>query len=634
MNPPATQALPAGDALRLERDPADRLDDLLATPPEGGFSSVLLTVVDVTVPHTIDHLHPAVSLEQAQLRQVPLARLSALAPLCPSVALCSPLALVATGNPDLVREIAASLGAQARAAGVAAVLLPPVELADRREDLADSYGCEPYLAGRIAVALVRGSSGQRSEPGVALLLEAGRALLAGPEADEAAGDYRADRLEPIAEVVRDGGLRALVLNRLPAGPLDRDDLRTELGNDELLLLAASDVPVPDEPERERWQEQLRIDGVVQSGAETTAADWFSDLGERESKRRAARLLKLKLRLGLLDAPPPPLPAVEDNEALETRLALGAAVVLKDDGLLPVSAGSRVLVVSAADLDAQAQARLATSLGQASFPAQLEVVDAAALAADPDDAQERLLAIAEQVDLITLLLEAGETSPLLLSTLASARAPLVVLSLGSKPSPLHGQLAKVPGWLQLFGPRQKSLELLPALLDGTRIASGRLPLDHYEPAFAPGWGGPGSAISYSDFSGPTSADSFSVIVLTLVLSNQVQRTVVEIPQIYLRGRKDTEHPEEDRLLGFTRCVLKAGERLRVRYQLDASLLAAPTDDGQWNVSPGVVSLYLGRARGNVESALDIELTGEARTLPQHQRVSTLTSIEPIGSRQEE
>src|SRR6516165_11685890 len=76
----------------------------------------------------------------------------------PSSCLPCPSALGATWNPELVREVAAALGAEARSKGVDILLAPTINL--MRTPLGgrgfECFGEDPVLTARMAVAFVRG----------------------------------------------------------------------------------------------------------------------------------------------------------------------------------------------------------------------------------------------------------------------------------------------------------------------------------------------------------------------------------------------------------------------------------------------------------------------------------------------
>ncbi|MBO0775733.1 MAG: glycoside hydrolase family 3 C-terminal domain-containing protein, partial [Actinobacteria bacterium] len=79
----------------------------------------------------------------------------------PSSCLPSPSALGATWDPDLVREVAAALGAEARAKGIDVLLAPTINL--MRTPLGgrgfECFSEDPQLSARIAVGYVRGLQG-------------------------------------------------------------------------------------------------------------------------------------------------------------------------------------------------------------------------------------------------------------------------------------------------------------------------------------------------------------------------------------------------------------------------------------------------------------------------------------------
>ncbi|MEM6707997.1 MAG: fibronectin type III-like domain-contianing protein [Pseudomonadota bacterium] len=614
-------------------DAAERLDALMARAPEGGFSSVQDTVwlagdqlpdrypLEATTPAATALLHPLVLRALEHLDDTPLTED------------WRALALTATFNPELVRRLASGVAQSLRRQGVVGLLIPPVQVcADARgmeagltaanagdETLTECFGSDPYLAGRIATALVRGAAGSGEHRGVALVLRAGSALLA--EAGESSTEtWRQRVFEPIAEMVRDGGLRALAITAAD-GTCARD-LRAEFNSDSLILLRLGDLP-------EAFEEQLGPEGsVVPLGEAPTA---HPALGEREAKRRARRLTALKLWLGLFDLPVVPVPEPEDETPLRERLALGATVVLNNQGTLPLAPGCRVVCYLSAALESGVQQEARDAFKRAPFPAQLEVsswdpATGAALSADPESLD---------VDVIVWLVPAADIDAQSRARLLACGRPLVVVAMGAALLPGLESLVPAAALVQHFGNRELSARLLPGMLSGERLISGRLPHDRYAPTFPFGSGAWHRGVRYGPLSGPTAADSFSVIVLTQELVNDGRERVVEVPQLYLLPPEtDAALVGKAALLGFARILIQPGEAIQVRFQLDTSLLAGIDADGEFVVEPGYVRLCVGPALGRVETELAIEITGEPRRLKQHQRVSTLVAVESVGRSNDE
>jgi beta-glucosidase len=262
----------------------------------------------------------------------------------PSSSLPCPSALGATWDPDLVRELAAALGAEARSKGVDVLLAPTINL--MRTPLGgrgfECFAEDPVLTAVLAVAFVRGVQGA----GVAATAK----HFVGNDSETerwtydariAEGVLRELYLVPFEACVREAGV-ALVMaayNKVNGIPMTeharllRDVLKDEWGFDGVVssdwgaarstvatALAALDLamPGPDGP----WGGQLAE--AVADGAVT--ADVLDD--------KVIRLLRLARRVGAVlpggDDPPGP-PRVPDARAdLRPAVASGAGFAAPPD----------------------------------------------------------------------------------------------------------------------------------------------------------------------------------------------------------------------------------------------------------------------------------------------------------------
>ena len=267
----------------------------------------------------------------------------------PSSSLPCPSALGATWDPELVRELAAALGAEARGKGVDVLLAPTINL--MRTPLGgrgfECFAEDPVLTAVLAVAFVRGVQGA----GVAATAK----HFVGNDSETERWTYDARisesvlrelYLAPFEACVREAGV-ALVMaayNKVNGIPMTeharllRDVLKGEWGFDGVVTsdwhaarstagraLAALDLamPGPDGP----WGGQLAA--AVADGS--VAADVLDD--------KVIRLLRLAKRVGALTGPTDgaaPVPAPVDP-ALLRRAAAASFVLLRNenDAALPI-----------------------------------------------------------------------------------------------------------------------------------------------------------------------------------------------------------------------------------------------------------------------------------------------------------
>ena len=267
----------------------------------------------------------------------------------PSSSLPCPSALGATWDPDLVRELGAALGAEARGKGVDVLLAPTINL--MRTPLGgrgfECFAEDPVLTAVLAVAFVRGVQGA----GVAATAK----HFVGNDSETERWTYDARisesvlrelYLAPFEACVREAGV-ALVMaayNKVNGIPMTeharllRDVLKGEWGFDGVVTsdwhaarstagtaLAALDLamPGPDGP----WGGQLAA--AVADGS--VAADVLDD--------KVIRLLRLADRVGALGDSADsatPVPAPVDPELLR-RAAAASFVLLRNenDAALPI-----------------------------------------------------------------------------------------------------------------------------------------------------------------------------------------------------------------------------------------------------------------------------------------------------------
>jgi beta-glucosidase len=293
------------------------------------------------------------------------------------------IGLASTWDEELVGEIADVIRQQLRAVGARHTLAPVLDIArdPRWGRVEETYGEDPYLAGRIGTAYVRGVQGDLRNGAIATgkhflgygLPEGGMnhaPVHLGPR------ELREVFAEPFAAVIRDAGLASIMnsyssVDGIPCAG-DRsiltDLLRDELGFDGvvvadyysvnllmthhrvsatpgaaavLALEAGLDMELPT---TECFGAPLR-EAIAVGAIELTTVDVA-----------VRRVLESKERLGLFDDPyvdAAAAPAVFDTpeqRALARRAAAASIVVLTNDGVLPlaVDVGRIAVIGPAAD----------------------------------------------------------------------------------------------------------------------------------------------------------------------------------------------------------------------------------------------------------------------------------------------
>ncbi|TDB92575.1 glycoside hydrolase family 3 C-terminal domain-containing protein [Actinomadura sp. 7K534] len=268
----------------------------------------------------------------------------------------SPTALAATWDPELAERIGRLNGAQARERGVHVQLAPTVNL--HRTPLGgrhfENYSEDPLLTARIGAAFVRGVQ----SAGVAATVkhfvgndsETSRMSYDARIADEA---LRELYLRPFEEAVKAGVWAVMAayngVNGAPMTenrPLLTDVLKRRWGFDGVVVSdwtavrsteesanAGMDLEMPGLP-TSPWRDKL-----VQAVRDGRVAEELID-------DKVLRVLRLAARVGALEGFPEPPPATTpaDARAQLRDAAARAAVLLRNDGVLPLAAPRRLALI--------------------------------------------------------------------------------------------------------------------------------------------------------------------------------------------------------------------------------------------------------------------------------------------------
>lgn len=271
-------------------------------------------------------------------------------------ATCFPTAvtLAASWDPDLVREVGAGIGAEARALGVAVVLGPGINI--KRSPLCgrnfEYFSEDPLVAGELGLALVRGIQsagvGTSVKHFAANNQETDRARVSADVSERALREIYL----PAFERVVTGGRPWTVMcaynriNGVTAAEnhwLLTEVLREEWGFDGLVvsdwgavdrrvpaLAAGLDLEMPPDLER---SPQAVVD-AVRSG----------ELDEAVLDRAVRRVLRLVERAGAFSERAERDEEATDHRALARRAAAESLVLLRNDDILPLAPDARVAVV--------------------------------------------------------------------------------------------------------------------------------------------------------------------------------------------------------------------------------------------------------------------------------------------------
>lgn len=230
---------------------------------------------------------------------------------------------------------------------------------------------------------------------------------------------------------------------------------------------------------------------------------------------------------------------------------------------------------------------------------------------------------------------GDQDELIARVAAACSRTVVVLATGS---PVEMPwLERVPAVLQGWYAGQDAGTALAAVLFGDQSPSGRLPMSwprrlkdtpaylsypgeagtlryaeslfvgyrfydtrDVEPLFPFGHGLSYTRFEYSDLLLPSgTVGPGEVIPVELTVRNSGQRPASDVVQVYLHDPESTLRRPEQELAAFEKVRLAPGEQTRVRFELEARLLAFwDSRRGDWVVEPGTFEVRVGRSSRDI------------------------------------
>ncbi|MET0693154.1 MAG: glycoside hydrolase family 3 N-terminal domain-containing protein [Propionibacteriaceae bacterium] len=440
-----------------------------------------------------------------------------------------PVGLAATWDLDLVRECAAHAAREAELEGLALTFAPMIDISaeQRWGRIGETFGNEPLLAGRVGAATVDGLQGGGRFAATAKHF-CGYGLVQAERDHETLSvglnSLHNVHLRPFRAAVAAGCAAVMVgfhdVDGVPMHShraLVRDLLKRDWGFDGVVTsdwdgigqLVHQGVAV-DLRDAARQAMLAGVDLDMVSGAyrehlpDLVAA---GDLDPELLDDAVRRVLRLKLRTGLLDgsphqAPRAPKPDWKTSAALARRAAAASMVLLKNTGILPlhsnvgmvhlcgpfvedVSALLGTWVFAPVDgTDAAAVVSPAAALAERLEPDNLVVTDGrfSDLTVRYADTADLTVAIVgehpsrsgEDRCLATAELPVGQLE--LLRELASLGKPLVVVVVTGRPLDLRPVLHLADAVLVAWHPGVESGPALADILLGTSSPAGRLPMN--------------------------------------------------------------------------------------------------------------------------------------------------------------
>ena len=235
---------------------------------------------------------------------------------------------------------------------------------------------------------------------------------------------------------------------------------------------------------------------------------------------------------------------------------------------------------------------------------------------------------------------------LLDALLDAGTPVVVTLLAGRPYALGRAVTEAAGIVQAFFPGEEGTGAVAGVLSGRINPAGRLPVSvpgrpgvqpstylaarlaeatdvsSTDPTAAYGFG---HGLSYTAFAWSDlvvmndRADTSGEFHLALTVRNTGEREGTEVVQLYLHDPVASVVQPVQRLVGYQRLTLAAGESRRVPVTVPADLASFTGRDGLRIVEPGALELRFAASSTDPRLTAEVTLTGAVRTVDHTRRL---------------
>lgn len=596
-----------------------------------------------------------------------------------------PLGQGASFDPELVKELAAATATEASAAGLHVTFSPMCDLSRdaRWGRCMEGTGEDPWLNARFAEAMVHGyqGDGMDKEGNIGACVKHFAAYGAATAGRDYSGVELCERsllddyLPSYEAAVKAGAPLVMsafnTINRVPCSTnkwLLRKILREQMGFDGVVI---SDYGAVQETvvHTASYDKSDAAAKALKAGLDIDMmSDCYLSYLEEQAKESeelrqlidesCLRVLELKNKLGLFERPVKGSKELEDtyfycdaHKELSIRAARESAVLLKNDGLLPLSKTKKITVVGKLATSTNvvgswaifAEADKTVTFAQA---VRLRYPEAVVEVFPYDEADEKMLAACKRSDAVIICMgeedgKTGESKSLSDVTLCKEHQALFDAVYGVNEVILSMLYAGRP--LVLTGIAEKSKAILDAWYPGTfgaigiwelifgdanpcgRVpmsfpySTGQLPMSYS--AFTTGrpigdWTGfvpyasnymdvpnvalyPfGFGLSYNEYEySPVtlSADTLTrggKITATVTVTNKGKMDGKEAIQLYIRDDKGSVVRPCRELKGVAKPLVKAGESVTMSFTITEEMLKFHNEDMEFVAEPGTFTVWIG------------------------------------------
>ncbi|MGV9916698.1 beta-xylosidase/alpha-l-arabinosidase [Streptomyces cellulosae] len=242
---------------------------------------------------------------------------------------------------------------------------------------------------------------------------------------------------------------------------------------------------------------------------------------------------------------------------------------------------------------------------------------------------------------------------LLDALLDSGTPVVTVLLAGRPYALGRGAEESAAIVQSFFPGVAGTRAIVGVLSGRTNPSGRLPVSvprtpgsqpttylgarlaqasevsniDPTPAFGFGHGLTYTTFAWSDLTvDAEEAPTDGEFTASLTVRNTGERAGTEVVQLYLHDPVASVVQPVQRLVGYTRVDLEAGEERRIRVTVPADVASFTGRDGRRIVEPGALELRLAASSTDARLTTTVTLTGPTREVDHTRRFRAEFAVE--------